>query len=127
MQLGSQLRSLAFSKANVASLSGFKNAFKRVQKQLLGAVILTVHCVSGNCSSVVCAMMSEGTKQGGNVVDLLKHTPRSSGVTGSFSEARGWVWSWGVWLQLGLRWQHKLLLAELRALPFVPAPTLLLP
>lgn len=56
-----------FSKANVASLSGFKNAFKRVQKQLLGAVILTVHCVSGNRSSVVCAMMSDGTKQGGGM------------------------------------------------------------
>lgn len=81
---------------------GFRNVLKKVQKKLLGTIILTVKCVSGNYSTLVRAMMSDGIKQGGNVIDLLKYTPGSLvarglwRLVGALIKCVGGVGSWGM-------------------------------
>lgn len=73
-----------------------------MQKKLLGTIILTVKRVSGNCSTLVRAMMSDGIKQGGDAIDLLKYIPGSlvaggpGRSLGALIKRVGGVGSWGI-------------------------------
>lgn len=108
MQVGSCFRNLCPSLLNRILQGkccfpfGFKNVFKKAQKKLLGTTILPAKCVSGNCSTLVRAMMSDGIKQGGNVIDLLKYTPGSLvarglwRLLGALITCVGGVGTWGI-------------------------------